>query len=293
MFDNERYRKCCQFLFNYKLKDIKHSHSNFFDHLISTYNILRTWKQSEELCLAGMFHSIYGTEFFKHNLVFERETIQELIGEKAEKIAYDFCNTPRDTILNLGNKDLIILKLANDFEQKKLLRVYDNLFDQENLRKIYRHFCNDVEWEFGGGNLTQASLKWNCFPKFECEAEKLLWINQEEILESTGLKHILKLHRSYVSANQYGHFGEFHTDEEAEDYNNWFTLMYYLNKEWHLDFAGETAFLNKEGTEIHKSVIPKPGRAILFDGFIKHASRPLNKVFSGVRLVLTFKYKII
>jgi len=291
MFDNEKYRTCIQFFYDNKLDKIKHSNSTFFNHLVGTYNILRTWQQSEDLCLAGLFHSIYGTEFFKHDIVFQRETIKKLIGEKAENIAYQFCNIPRSSIIDSGVKDLIILSIANDLEQKKLFKVYDNLFNQENLEKIYEHFVKNCKWEFGN-NLTEASLKWKYNPTFDSDIEKLILNNQENILKNTGLNHIVKLHKCYVSANQYGHFGEFHYDEDAAEYNNWFTLMYYLNKQWNLDFAGETVFLNEKEDDIFTSIIPKPGRAILFDGFIKHASRPLNKIFSGVRLVLTFKYKI-
>ena len=86
MYDLSKYANCLNFLLQSKTKDIPHSHSNFFNHCIGVFNILRKWKQSEELCFAGMFHNIYGNKYFNPNLNISREQIKNLIGEKAENI---------------------------------------------------------------------------------------------------------------------------------------------------------------------------------------------------------------
>ena len=68
--------------------------------------------------------------------------------------------------------------------------------------------------------------------------------------------------------------------------------MYYLNNFWDFKFGGETVFLNPDNQDIFKSVIPKPGRVIVFDGNIEHCARDVRRDVNDLRMVLTFKYKI-
>lgn len=78
-------------------KAIKHSNKTLLDHLIGTYTYLKTSCQSEALCLAGLFHSVYGTSNFKVQTIGfdEREKVRELIGEEAEYLAWLFCKLDR------------------------------------------------------------------------------------------------------------------------------------------------------------------------------------------------------
>jgi hypothetical protein len=48
---------------------IEHSTRTLSDHLIETYNILKTWNAAPENCLGGLSHSIYGTQYFKNQTV--------------------------------------------------------------------------------------------------------------------------------------------------------------------------------------------------------------------------------
>ena len=62
---------------------IHNSGDLFGDHLRSVQRVLKEWGEDEELQLAGLFHSIYGTEGFQDfQLSFERrDDIKKLIGE--------------------------------------------------------------------------------------------------------------------------------------------------------------------------------------------------------------------
>src|SRR5262249_54445748 len=68
-------------------------------HLVSLYKMLEDRGCNEELCRAGMFHSIYGTQRFQgFKLDLEqRPTVRELIGERAERLAYLNCAMDRPT----------------------------------------------------------------------------------------------------------------------------------------------------------------------------------------------------
>ncbi|HEX7080648.1 MAG TPA: hypothetical protein VF329_06515 [Gammaproteobacteria bacterium] len=59
-------------------------------HLEGTYQLLRLWGNSEPICLAGLYHAVYGTDDFPHMLIGleSREQVRELIGEMAERLVY-------------------------------------------------------------------------------------------------------------------------------------------------------------------------------------------------------------
>ena len=69
---------------------VAHSGEHFLAHLIAVYRDLESWGCEEAVCLGGMFHSIYGTEQFQRfSLPLERRgEVRELIGERAERLAY-------------------------------------------------------------------------------------------------------------------------------------------------------------------------------------------------------------
>jgi len=86
-------------------------------HLFRTYEILCTEKAEEAVCLAGLFHSIYGTTHYKVKSVSNREVIRSLIGERAERLVWLFCQWDRrQTIPSASAQemaDLVILESAN------------------------------------------------------------------------------------------------------------------------------------------------------------------------------------
>jgi hypothetical protein len=288
----EKYQRYVNFLFSKNCHNIQHSKSNFFNHLIGTFNILKKWKQSEDLCTAGMFHNIYGNKYFNPNLNITREEIKNLIGDTAENLVYKYVNFDRDKISQSEDNELIILNLANSLDQKKLFAVEDNLYDVDSCKNVYNYFKN-CEWKFDGKNMTEKSQKWDYYLNFKDNVEQDLLKISNSIIKKYGLDKLFKLKRAYASANTYGFSGEYHFDDGAKEYNEVVTVMFYLNKEWYFDFGGETFFLNHERNEIEYAVIPKPARAVIFDGFIYHGPRPLSKFCNELRMVLTFKYELI
>ena len=76
---------------------IAHSEKTYLAHGIGVYNDLKSWGCEPEICDAGMFHSIYGTELFqKFVLPIERRgEVRALIGERAERLAYLNCAMDR------------------------------------------------------------------------------------------------------------------------------------------------------------------------------------------------------
>ena len=72
---------------------------NFWEHLYGNEMVMRQWQQkdpegiSNAACLGGLCHSIYGTQGFQGFAfpVEQRDALKEIIGERAEFLAYVTC----------------------------------------------------------------------------------------------------------------------------------------------------------------------------------------------------------
>jgi len=62
--------------------------------------ILRIWHAKDEVCKAGLFHSIYGTEGFQGFKLHlsNRPRLRNLIGSDAERLAWIFCMVDRKSV---------------------------------------------------------------------------------------------------------------------------------------------------------------------------------------------------
>jgi hypothetical protein len=69
-------------------------------HLEATHDLLREWGARDALCDAGLFHSIYGTEYFQVETapVTCRDQVRAVIGDEAERLVQLWCFGRRDTL---------------------------------------------------------------------------------------------------------------------------------------------------------------------------------------------------
>ena len=80
---------------------LKHNGEEAFDrHLVGVQSVLRSWGAPVHVTDAALFHSIYGTEGFQGFALplSERGAIAELIGPRAERLAWIFCMVDRATV---------------------------------------------------------------------------------------------------------------------------------------------------------------------------------------------------
>ena len=82
------------------LEKVSHSNGHLLNHLRGVYDILIGWQESDTVALAGLFHSIYGTDAFNRASVSieSRNEIREIIGTEAERLAFIFCSMKRETL---------------------------------------------------------------------------------------------------------------------------------------------------------------------------------------------------
>ncbi len=74
-----------------------HSRRTLLDHLQGTHDLLVEWGNEPNICVAGLFHSVYGTYAFDKRSagLSMRDEIRAVIGTQAEHLVYLFCVTDR------------------------------------------------------------------------------------------------------------------------------------------------------------------------------------------------------
>ena len=99
---------------------IKHRNQSLLEHLIGVRDILKKWGVPEYVQDGGLFHSVYGTTYFKPQMTTDRDAVRYLIGKKAEELAYWFCflDSPRSQRISILEneqlkKDLLLIDKAN------------------------------------------------------------------------------------------------------------------------------------------------------------------------------------
>lgn len=117
-------KKYLLFLENSGCSKTIHSDRNLLNHLCGTYEILKSWGKPNHVCLAGLFHSIYGTPKFNTACVeyTNRKNVVNLIGQKAELLAFFFSIFALDDIIlgKANKKSVTLFKSEINIEITKL-----------------------------------------------------------------------------------------------------------------------------------------------------------------------------
>jgi hypothetical protein len=111
---------------------LQHLNGDLAQHLKGTYELLREWGNSEPVCLAGLFHAVYGTAGFPAALLSldKRSDIAAVIGDEAEELVY---------LYGACDRDYTYSKLISHEEPN-----YRNRFTQESFslpRLLLASFC--------------------------------------------------------------------------------------------------------------------------------------------------------
>src|SRR5215471_1629833 len=90
--------------------DFQHLNGPLINHLEGTYEYLKAWSNREELCVAGLYHAVYGTAAFDKSLISisKRDQIAGIIGPEVEHIVYYYGACDRDILYpQIGRTDEI------------------------------------------------------------------------------------------------------------------------------------------------------------------------------------------
>ena len=116
-----------------------HSGRTLYDHLVGTYKLLVEWGRAETTCLAGLFHSIYGSFNYRRVTVpvEQRRLVAEVIGEDAEELAYLFSYSRRPRTLFTATRTFS-LDMRNEEQPRPI--------SEETLIRLIEIECaNEVE----------------------------------------------------------------------------------------------------------------------------------------------------
>lgn len=94
---DQNFKRMTDFLVGIGVEQVPHTGKSYLAHLIAVFRWLESLGCPEDVCRAGMFHSIYGTERFQgFTLPLERRgDVRALIGDRAERLAYLNCAMDR------------------------------------------------------------------------------------------------------------------------------------------------------------------------------------------------------
>ncbi|NMP31145.1 hypothetical protein HII17_06175 [Thalassotalea sp. M1531] len=100
--------------------EFEHLNGSLIKHLNSTYQILKKWGASQELCDSGLYHAAYGTAGFVAQVapLSQRNEIAKLIGKAAEEIVYLYCSCDRDFVFS-GFEPRAAIKFRDRFTKKE------------------------------------------------------------------------------------------------------------------------------------------------------------------------------
>lgn len=94
------YRRMMDFLVGLGTDSVPHSgDKGFLAHLVGVYRDLEGWGCDQDVCRAGLFHSIYGTQLFQRFClpIERRDDVKQLIGDRAERLAFVNCVMDRES----------------------------------------------------------------------------------------------------------------------------------------------------------------------------------------------------
>lgn len=134
----------------------RHGKKSFYQHLLNVHNYLQSQSLSPEVCDAGLFHSIYGTEFYQfEDATITRDAVRGYISEYAEELVHMYCGLRKGRFKAIADNtmgwstrqhlDLCWLENANCWDVK------ENRDVEEQLNTL-GHTIRRFEEEISSGN---------------------------------------------------------------------------------------------------------------------------------------------
>lgn len=175
----------------------------------------------------------------------------------------------------------------------ELIEEYDDVFSNEELDEIHKA-TQTPRWEITNSNPEQG--------------ERTFWrmnLMQDKFFNSTLLKKVSKiinkkveLEDVYFNGTTTSMASAAHIDAREHGV---YVFLVYLNPEWHIQWGGQTIFLNKyfdvETEEMlgdlkSKNYFPKFNFATFFPGNIVHIAEAPTRDYYGLRITLAYRVRI-
>lgn len=177
-----------------------------------------------------------------------------------------------------------------------MIELFDNFLSGEEIKNLYS-FCLNQNYTLSGKARYYDDEK---FEKRDLSLIKHLDLSRinfdllseirKKISDIIGDEYTC--FRTYLNAFKFSDASLRHTDFHPPNTEG-ITAVIYCNSNWDVDLGGETVFLetNSYDSEIIRSIIPKPGRMVLFCSDIPHIARCPNVLHSGYKYTLIYNFE--
>lgn len=93
------YKQMTALLLEIGIGDQPHTGKTYIGHLLAVYRLMEEEGCTQDVCRAGLFHSVYGTQVYQGFVLplDGREKVRAVIGERAEWLAYLNCAMDRQS----------------------------------------------------------------------------------------------------------------------------------------------------------------------------------------------------
>lgn len=176
--------------------------------------------------------------------------------------------------------------------------VVDNFLTPDEINILY-----DICWssdlylkgiESNYPNEDRESRRWSLTKFIDLGDLNYKFYNKlaKRITEQDSLNGGYECFRILLNAYKYSDVLSVHTDIHKNT-DGCKTVIIYGNNKWDVNWGSETIFLSSMSSdaEIIKSVIPKPGRMVMFDSNIPHTGRPPVSIFPNYRYSVAFNLR--
>lgn len=309
--------------------DIEHGEYYYTSHCLGVYTFLKQMQSPVEVCLAGLYHSIYGTQYFDPNLEVSRSTITDLIGERAEDLVYTLCS--------IDDRDVTVLKNINNYSERKYKDLsyicYANLLDQaqtlvndQSLKALIKEYEVLISNNFSNSTvdlgtdekifkifdniLTNSEIDWLhsfCLnANYKCEHSSSPFgyerdsrfasnISKKQLQDTGILNTISKLSselgvKLYIGKSYINHYQLMTSTERHTDSSFGNNFTILIFcNKYWEETWGGELKIYEENSNIHKIVDYVPGRILFFDSRIEHKVMPLTHAAKKDRFTIAVK----
>lgn len=178
-----------------------------------------------------------------------------------------------------------------------MIEIIDGFLNKKEIDKLY-----DILWSsdlYLTGieyyNEDRMDRRWTLVKNIKKEDKDNIFFNKilDKILDLPILNNDYECFRNMINAYKYSDVLSIHDDGVVNGFKN-ITALIYGNNIWDANWGSETVFFDKIGSdaEIVKSILPKPGRLVLFDAKIPHTGRVPSSMFPNYRYSLVYNLRL-
>lgn len=168
-------------------------------------------------------------------------------------------------------------------DRGKKIFVFDDVFELSYRQKLYDFAVKETPYQLGWEDNVDIENKEHIYFHSNVSLHQYEKLKLLETLKKTDVISFIQHKFPYKFVINCSHPSD--TNFAHSHVNT--TLLYYANRGWKPEWAGETLFFNEELSEVMYTSMYVPGRIILFDGGIPHSIRAQSRYAPQYRFTYT------